>query len=240
MGIRKLISGLAIAAVAVGFAGSAAGASTQTKATNTGSGTRTADLTLVHGIPGDNDFPVDISVYRLVGDNKRFEGVTFGTVAPLEDLKPGIYWVGIRPAGAPRFSKPVLSHWFGLFAGQSKSVVAHLTEDGQPKLSILKNDLSDPGDGNARVTVRHLAEAPAVDIQVNGDVFVPGLTNPNEAKAEVPAGTYAVGVAPAGDPTPVFGPVDLDFAESTNTIVYAVGSLGGGSFTPLVQVLPTK
>ena len=33
---------------------------------------------------------------------------------------------------------------------------------------------------------------------------------------------------------------DLTLAANATTIVYAVGSLGGGSFTPLVQVLPAS
>ena len=50
--------------------------------------------------------------------------MTFGTVAgPIREA-PGIYWVAVRAAGAPRFSNPLLSSWLYLAPGVNKSVVA--------------------------------------------------------------------------------------------------------------------
>ena len=54
------------------------------------------------------------------------------------------------------------------------------------------------------MTVRHDAAATAVDIVVdNTTTLVPGLTNPNQAKADVPAGSYLVDVRAAGTSTAV-------------------------------------
>jgi len=198
-----------------------------------------AKLTLVHGVPGANGFPVDISVYRLAEGSQVFEDVTFGTVAGPLDLRAGIYWVGIRKANSPRYSTPILSKWLWLGDGANKSVVAHLKADGTPTITVYRNDVSATG-GDARVVVRHAAAAPAVDILAGRSAVISGLTNPNQATIEVPGGTYPISVTPAGAgyANRVFGPANLEFRNNSVTIVYAVGSLSGGSFTPLVQVLP--
>lgn len=238
--LKVVLATLALAGLLVGTAPGA-------QATDTGWSTK-AKLTLVHGVPGQDGFPVDISVYRLAVGSQVFQDVTFGTVAGPLSRDAGIYWIGIRPADAPRYSTPILSKWITLWPGDNKSVVAHLAADGSPRISVFRNDVSSTG-GQARVTVRHLAAAPAVDIWASGPStggslvpVIEDLTNPHQAKIQVRGGDYAVAVAPAntGPSQVVWGPATLTFARNTNTIVYAVGSLGGGSFTPLVQVLPTS
>ena len=109
-------------------------------------------------------------------------------------------------------------------AGANATVVAHLGEDGTPVLTPFVNDVSAIAAGQARVTVRHTAAAPAVDIRAGGTVVAPGLANPNEASLTVPAGTVSADVVLAGTDTVAIGPADLDLAEGTNTIVYAWGS----------------
>ena len=74
----------------------------------------------------------------------------------------------------------------------------------------------------------------------NGKPAFTNLTNPNEAKADLPAGTVSASVAAAGTTTPVIGPVDLTLPASTITVVYAVGSLDGKTLHPLVQTIPVS
>jgi hypothetical protein len=64
-----------------------------------------------------------------------------------------------------------------------------------------------------------------------------GLSNPDEATGDVPAGTYNAKVVPAGATDPVVFEADLSLAAGTSTIVYAIGSLDGGSFTVAVQTI---
>ena len=75
-------------------------------------------------------------------------------------------------------------------AGANITVVAHLDRGRQPVLTPFVNDTSAIDAGKARITVRHTAAAPAVDVRANGGPAFKGLTNPNEAKADLPAGTY--------------------------------------------------
>ncbi len=113
-------------------------------------------------------------------------------------------------------------------AGANATVVAHLTADGQPALTPFVNDVSAVAAGQARVTVRHTAAAPAVDVRAGGTPVAPGLTNPNEATLTVPAGTVSADVVLAGTQTVAIGPADLALAEGTTTIVYAWGSEEAG------------
>lgn len=53
-----------------------------------------------------------------------------------------------------------------------------------PALTLFANDTSATSAGEARLTVRHTAAAPAVDVRANGDVLFAKLTNPNEASAD--------------------------------------------------------
>jgi len=212
---------------------------------------RNASLTLVHGIPGDSlgatrDLPVQVRVYRLFDGTKGFDGVTFPTVAGPLSVKPGIYRIQVRVTGTPL----VLTRWTYLSPGENVSAVAYLTDSGRlgnpvgkpaPQLGIFTNDVSSPGPGKARVIVRHLADAPAVDVLAGGGTLINALANPGSAAAVVPAGTYPIQVVADADNTiSAFGPANLTFAAGTTTVVYAVGSFFDGSFAPQLQTFPSS
>jgi hypothetical protein len=82
--------------------------------------------------------------------------------------------------------------------------------------------------GKARLTVRHTAAAPAVDVRAGGQPVFTGLSNPNEKKGDVAAGTVSADVVLAGTDTVAIGPADLELAEGTNTVVYAWGNSSAG------------
>lgn len=189
-----------------------------------------AALTVVHGVPN-----LTVDVYA--NGNKVLSNFTFGTVTDPLQLAPGTYKLEIRPAGADPTSAPVLQAEATLSAGQNASAVAHLSADGQPRLSLFLNDTAPIASGKGRVIVRHTAQAPAVDVRANGTVLFANLANPNEAKADVDAKTYSVDLTPAGQSTVVFGPVDLPVAAGAATIVYAIGSLEGNTFRLVTQVI---
>ena len=195
---------------------------------------------LVHGIDGtdlglNQALPVDIRIgHRCIARK-----VPFGTIAEGPKLKPGTHRVRVSLASNRKGCRGtlVLSQTIDVNFGDNLSLVAHQTDDGGIRLSKFTNDVRDAGVGNARVTVRHTADAPAVDILVEGGVAIPGLANPQSSKLDVPANTYNVQIAPAGG-APLDAGVDLPLPEGANTIVYAVGSLNSGSFDLLVDQLP--
>lgn len=185
-------------------------------------------VTVVHGVPG-----LTVDVY--VNDELTLEDFEPGTITDPLELPAGDYDVAIRAADEDADSDPAISGSATVEAGSNASLVAHLTVDGEPTLSAFGNDTSNVGAGDARLTVRHTAAAPAVDILADGSAIVSALSNPDEAVTEVPAGTYEAAVAPEGTTDPVLGPTDLTLEEGTNTIVYAIGSLDDDNLDLLVQ-----
>jgi hypothetical protein len=191
----------------------------------------TATVSVLHAVP---DTPVDVYANgeRLIDDFQP------GTLTDPLELPAGSYDLALFPADAADGSgDPLLSaDGVAVPAGANATVVAHLTADGQPALTPFVNDVSAVPAGQARVTVRHTAAAPAVDVRAGGTPVAPGLTNPNEATLTVPAGTVSADVVLAGTQTVAIGPADLALAEGTTTIVYAWGSEEAG-FELAVQTI---
>ena len=182
----------------------------------------TATVSILHAVP---DTPVDV----YVNGDRLLDDFQPGTLTDPQQLPAGSYDLAVFPADAADGSgTPLLSaNGVQLPAGANATVVAHLTAEGQPALTPFVNDTSAVPAGQARVTVRHTAAAPAVDVRAGGQVVVPGLVNPKEASLTVPAGTVSADVVVAGTDTVAIGPADLTLPEGATTIVYAWGAEGG-------------
>lgn len=210
----------AVAALALAAVGPAA-------AQTGGNGT----VTVVHGVPG-----LTVDVY--VNGEATLRNFEPGTVTDPLELPAGTYELAVREAGADAGSEPALSGSADLAAGANVSIVAHLGADGSPMLSVFANDTSEIPAGESRVTVRHTAAAPEVDVLAGGEPLLQGLANPNEETASVPAGSYSVAVAAAGTTEPVLGPADLAVEAGRSYAVYAFGSLEDESLDLIVQQFP--
>ena len=191
----------------------------------------TADLYVLHAVP---DLPVDVYVNGTLTLNDFQPGDLAG---PL-DLPAGTYSVAITAADAADASAPAIGPIdLVLAANTSYTAVAHLAADDSPTATLFTNDLSTIPAGEGKLTVRHTAGAPAVDILANGAAAFTNLTNPNEVKANLPVGTISAAVALTGTTEPVIGPADVAIAEGVNTIVYAWGSAAGGNLDLAVQTI---
>jgi hypothetical protein len=189
-----------------------------------------ATVSVLHAVPG-----LTVDVYangeELIPD---FEP---GTLSDPLEIPAGSYDLQVFADGDdPGSADPAIeANGVEVPAGANASVVAHLDADGNPVLTPFVNDTSATAPGEARVTVRHTAAAPAVDVRADGAVLFGDVTNPNEGTADVPAGPYSADVALAGTEDVVIGPADLDLAEGTNTIVYAWGSAADDNLQLAVQ-----
>jgi hypothetical protein len=183
----------------------------------------TATVSVLHAVPG-----VTVDVYA--NGEELIPDFAPGTLTEEMSLPAGTYDLAVYPAGSdPASTEPAAkADDVAVPAGANATVVAHLTETGTPVLTPYVNDVSAVPAGQARVTVRHVAAAPAVDVRAAGAVVAPGLTNPDEATLTVPAGTVPADVVLAGTTTVAIGPADLDLAEGTVTAVYAWGSADAG------------
>ncbi|WP_210481142.1 DUF4397 domain-containing protein [Naasia sp. SYSU D00948] len=190
-----------------------------------------ADLYVLHAVP---DTPVDV----YVNGERTLDDFQPGDLAGPLDLPAGTYTVAITAADAADASSPVIGPIdLPLEANRSYTAVAHLGADGTPGANLFPNDVSNTAAGQGRLTVRHVAAAPAVDILAGGQAVVSGLANPDEAVLNLPASTVSAAVALAGTTEPVIGPADVAVTEGTNTIVYAWGSAEAGNLDLAVQTI---
>lgn len=178
-----------------------------------------AKLSVFHGVPG---LTVDVYVDGALTLDNFEPGALAG---PLE-LAPGTYSVAITAADAADASSPAIGPVdLALESGMDYTAVAHLDAAGKPTATLFTNDTSTLAAGEGRLTVRHVAAAPAVDVLAGGTAVITNLENPAESLLTIPTATFSASVAATGTTDPVIGPADVNVAEGVNTIVYAWGSL---------------
>lgn len=207
--IALLVGALALALGGTSFARTSAAAN--------------ATLNVVHGIPG-----VDVNVCLN------------GEVA-ISDFNPGEVVSGVELDSAASYDVKIVANAAAcsgtaileaadvtLEAGKNYTAVAYLMEDGTPTLGMFKNNVRPTAKSMARLTVRHTAAAPAVDVWANGSVLATGFVNGGKASLEVPKGVYAAWVSLPGDYQPVIGPAVLKLARGTAYQVYAWGDGSAG------------
>ncbi|TFB99681.1 DUF4397 domain-containing protein [Cryobacterium mannosilyticum] len=191
----------------------------------------TAELTVFHGVPG-----LTVDVY--VDGALTLDDFEPGTFSDTLTLDAGTYSVAVTAADATDDSHPVIGPIdLTLEEGDNYTVAAHLTEAGDPTATLFTNNLDKAGKGNGRLTVRHIAAAPSVDVLANGAAAVSDLTNPDEEELTLPVGTISAVVAATGTTDPLIGPTDVEIAKRTNTIVYAWGSLDADNLAFAVQTV---
>ncbi|WP_413316589.1 DUF4397 domain-containing protein [Agrococcus sp. 1P02AA] len=189
-------------------------------------------VSVLHGVPG-----LTVDVY--IDGEEAIADFEPGTLTDPMMLAPGSYDIQVFADGdMPDSAEPAIEAMgVEVPASANLTLVAHLTEGGDPTLSAFANSTEPIAAGETRLTVRHLAAAPAVDVRANGDAVVEGLTNPDEAMLDTAAGTVAADVVLAGTEDVVIGPADLELAEGVNTIVTAWGSAEDGSLDLAVQTV---
>ena len=189
-----------------------------------------AMVSVFHAVPGLN-----VDVYangdELIPDFKP------GTLTDPQPLPAGSYDLKVFEAGADPKGKPAIQKTVEVPAGADATVVAHLNADGAPQLDAYVNDTSEVAAGQARLTVRHVAAAPAVDVRAGGTPVFKDLVNPKEDTATVDAGTVSADVVLAGTDDVAIGPADLALKEGTSNIVYAWGSAEDKNLALKVQTL---
>ena len=191
-----------------------------------------AKLSVLHGVPG-------LTVDVWVNGNRTLDNFKPGSLAGPLELAAGDYKIAITGSDAPNADSPVIGPVTVEFDnGGNYTAVAHLDAGGAPTATLFTNDTKAPrNDNKGKLTVRHVAAAPAVDVLAGGTAVIEGLSNPDEATLKLKAGTISASVAAAGTTAPVIGPVDITVAGGKNTIIYAWGSLADGTLAAAVQVV---
>jgi len=195
----------------------------------TTAGAADSSVTIVHGIPG---VPVDVYAGGTTPGDRILTDFQPGTIAGPLAVPEGSLPVVVVPTGADPSvpANRVIEQTLAVPGGANLSVVANLS-GGTPNLSAFANDLSAVPEGSSRITVRHTADAPAVDVLINGSVAIPALAPGAEASAVLPAGTYDIQVQLTdGTPVAALSPGSTTIPAARSIVVYAVGSASDGDF----------
>jgi hypothetical protein len=190
-----------------------------------------AQLSVLHGVPG-------LTVDVWVNGERTLDDFTPGTLAGPLALPAGNYALAITAADAADATAAVIGPVnVTLAANGNYTAVANLDAAGKPTANLFTNDVSQIEPGKGKLTVRHTAAAPAVDVLAAGTAVISNLANPNEQTLTLDPGTIPAAVAAAGTTQPVIGPADVTVAEGTHTIVYAWGSLTDQNLQLAVQTI---
>jgi hypothetical protein len=212
--MRKKLMGLGLAAtLVVGLVMAGGAASAGGKAT----------LNVVHGIPG-------MTVGVCVDGSKAIPGFAPGEVVKNIQLPATSHTFKIVAQGNPCGGAGILVVTTPLEAGKNYTAIANLNASGDPNLKLYTNNVKPTKPGNARLTVRHTADAPAVNVWANGAKLIGGtkFTWGKSATLQTPKGIYATWVSLPGDYTPVIGPAVLKLKAGHAYQVYAWGNGASG------------
>ncbi len=223
--MKKRIIGLAVAlATTMALFGAAPAQAT--------GGSAKFTLNVVHGIPG-------VTVDVCVNGAKAITDFEPGDVVSGVKLPGGEYRLKVTPAGEP-CSAAILSAVADLAGGRNRNytVVANLDDHGTPNLALFRNNTRKTEAGEARVVVRHTADAPAVNVWANGSPLNRGrqFVWGTQRRFDVPEGDYNVFVSLARQSAPVIGPADLSLMAGYSYQVYAWGNGTAGYNLALIPL----
>jgi hypothetical protein len=191
-----------------------------------------ATVVVVHGIPSVG--AVDVCANGTI---ELLSDVPFGGVATIT-VDAGTYDLTVNAAAAGDCTGAVLITADGVVvpAGANVSAVANLV-GGTPNLAVYPNDVSDIATGSGRVGVYHAANAPTVDILVDGEPGIDDLAPGEVADADLPAGTYTFTVTSADGSVTVATLNDVPVGAGQLLQVFAVGAFPDDSEQNPFQVI---
>lgn len=172
----------------------------------------TAQVTIVHGVPGADGVSI------LADDDALLEDVDFTDIVTT-DVPAGTYSIAVSTSDS--VDDAVIGPVDLSFeAGSHYAVVAHLDADGGPTASLF--DVND-AEG---ISAFHTAAFPAVAIVAGGEIQADDLTNGNAAQLDLAAGTELadVGVAAAGDTALALEAGDVTIPEDQRILAFAIGT----------------
>jgi len=208
---------------------------------------------IVHGIDGQDfgqpqDLPVDIAVN---GTCSGFVNVPFGTVASTT-LDPGPYEIAIYVLSDGNCGGTLaITATVDVAAFERSTIVAHVTEQGTPKITKFVDDIRDTKKSNrSRLQVRHGAAAPRVNVVLykkyaytqhgydgrpyDRRLVLREIENSAQRSGEVPADTYDVKVVERDSGKTIAVLKDVEVPANLAIIAYAVGSPRNGTFDVVI------
>ncbi|MFN8019627.1 MAG: DUF4397 domain-containing protein [Acidimicrobiales bacterium] len=211
---------------------------------------------VVHGLPLDNK-GTKVDVYAgaagaPVGDAGLIANdFTFKQVAGPLSLAPASYTVYVAAPTASNDGKlaadeVVFQKTLDVPSGLNLSAVASFDAAGSPTINVFANDLKKAPSDGGRISIRHAAAAPAVNVDLGYypwsrtySFFVKRVgpaTNGQQADVTTKAGPYDIVVRVASNGARVSAVPRFPVSAGKLTAVYAVGK-PGESFGYVVQTI---
>ena len=186
-----------------------------------------AKVYVIQGLPGrDVDVAIDGKTLARGVGTAKVEG-------PLK-IKGGEHEITFSEG-----DEVLLKRTWKVDAGASQDVVLHLPAgEGDPAITVFRNDLSPVPDDKAALTVAHTARVGEADVRVDGKVLFADIENGESLDLVVPVATYKVAIVPAGKKEPVvLGPVSLTVKGGALNRVYAIGDPSEKTMNVAVHVI---
>lgn len=184
-----------------------------------------ARITVVQAVPGTS---VDVAI----DDTVVAQGAEAGALLGPFDLPEGEHTVSFEGDSVDVVATLEVS------ADQSADVVLHLPAErgGDPVVHSYLAPMEPLGSSKARVMVAHTATVAPADVRVDGQVVFSNIANGEFAEAELPAGSHRVSLLPTGvEGDPILGPLEVDLAPQTVSMVYAFGLPSDGSMDVIMH-----
>ena len=202
-----------------------------------------AALAIAHAIP---DLGAASAVDVYAGATRIAQDLDPGDMETVR-LKPGEYDIVVVPEGKPRLSSTPLLRTDNveLRPGGNHTLALHLTEAGRPTTTFFTNKTRTVGQNMGRMTFRHIAQAPSIDVRSRGSRIMTDLGNGDGADTGLMAGDYKVRVVREGTREKLLPPSVQEITNApgrqdmgNNRIVYLWGSQKDGSLRLMVQDFP--
>lgn len=202
-----------------------------------------AVLAIAHAIP---DLGAASAVDVYAGTTRIAQDLDPGDMETVR-LKPGEYDIVVVPAGKSRLSStPLLvTDDIELRPGGNHTLALHLSKAGRPTTTFFTNKTRTVGQNMGRMTFRHIAQAPSVDVRSRGSRIMTDLGNGEGADTGLMAGDYKVRVVREGTRDKL---LPMSVQEITNApgrqdmgnnrILYLWGSEQDDSLRLMVQDFP--
>lgn len=222
-------------AIAVVISLASLGVASATEASNR---SKTATLSVLHAIP-DGVGSVDV-----LADGRRIaRNLPPGELRTVK-VAAGEYDLSIVASGRGNGEADELLSARGVDipAGADVTITANLDGRGEAELNVFANKTRTVGQGMGRLTVRHLADAPAVQVRSKGSALFDRLSNGNQADSGLRAGTYPLRITESGTRSPVVARTNAKIRNEAgrsdmgnNVIVYIWGDPQAGGLRTTIQ-----
>lgn len=156
------------------------------------------------------------------------------TIGPVP-LKAGTWSIAIRPTGASTTTRPELFENLLVTPGENASIIVNYSASGAPALSFFQNPTAGIAPGYARLAIRQLAAAPAINFFAGTARVGTNMKNSAQVLVNVPAGLHTIGASFAGSPQRAFPSSNFTLAAGSTSILYVVGSASTRSLALIRQ-----